>query len=315
MIVIIAAAALAVLAVMTAVGVRVIDWRNPPAGRFVAVDGGQIHIVELGDANAPPIVLLHGASGNLGDMRLALGERLANRYHVVLVDRPGHGWSGRPGGRADASPARQAALIHDALARIGITFPIVLGHSWSGALALSYALAYPKETKGLVLLAPVAFPWRGGVGWINDLVTTPIVGPLVAHTLILPIGYLALPAGVRAVFKPQTPPPDYIENADAMMVLRPSEFIANAQDLVGLKSFVAKESRRYGEINAPVAIIAGDADTIVSPKMQALALSAALPHATLQMLPGVGHMVHYAEPAVVAKAIAAIESRSSAEPY
>ena len=311
MIFITVASALAVFAIVTALGTRMIDRDNPPAGQFVAVDGGRIHIVELGDPNAPPIVLLHGASGNLGDMRLALGERLAKRYHVVLVDRPGHGWSDRPKGRADASPAGQAALIHDALTRVGITFPIVLGHSWSGAVALSYALAYPEETRGLVLLAPVAYPWRGGVGWINDLVTTPIVGPLVAHTLILPIGYLALSAGVRAVFKPQTPPPGYIEKADAMMILRPSEFIANAQDLVDLKSFVAKESRRYGEIKATVTIVAGDADAIVSPKVQAGALSAALPHATLQMLPGVGHMVHFAEPTVVDKAIATMESQRS----
>jgi pimeloyl-ACP methyl ester carboxylesterase len=280
-----------------------IDRDNPPAGQFVNVDGGRVHVVELGDATAPSIVLLHGASGNLGDMRLALGERLAKQYHVILVDRPGHGWSDRPGGRVDASPARQATIIHDALSQLGITRPIVLGHSWSGALALAYALAYPDEIKSLVLLAPVAYPWRGGVGWINDLVTTPIIGPLVARTLILPIGYLALPAGVRAVFKPQAPPPDYTEHTGAMMILRPSEFIANAQDLVDLKAFVARQAAHYGEIKAPVAIIAGDADTIVSPVIQARAIAAALPHATLQMLPGVGHMVHYADPALVAQVI------------
>ena len=92
-----------------------IEHAHPPTGRFVEVDGGRLHLVELGPAGAPPVVLLHGASGNLGDMRLALGERLARSHRVILIDRPGHGWSDRPGGSADASPARQAALIHQAL--------------------------------------------------------------------------------------------------------------------------------------------------------------------------------------------------------
>lgn len=297
------AAALGALAALTAVGTWMIDQANPPAGRFVDVDGGRVHIVELGDATAPSIVLLHGASGNLGDMRRALGEQLAKHYHVILVDRPGHGWSDRPDGRIDASPARQAAIVHDALSHLGVMRPIMLGHSWSGALALAYALAYPDEIAGLVLLAPVAYPWQGGVGWINDLVTTPIVGPLVARTMILPIGYLALTAGVRAVFNPQAPPPGYIEHAGATMILRPSEFIANAQDLVDLKAFVTRQASHYGEIKVPVVIFAGAADTIVSPVVQARAIAAALPHATLHMLPGVGHMVHYADPTRVAQAV------------
>ncbi len=78
--------------------VRRIERAHPPAGRFVEVAGGRLHLLELGPADAPPVVLLHGASGNLGDMRVALGDRLAARYRVILVDRPGHGWSDRPDG-------------------------------------------------------------------------------------------------------------------------------------------------------------------------------------------------------------------------
>ena len=40
------------------------------------------------------------------------------------------------------------------------------------------------------MLAPVAYPWRGGVGWYNKLVTTPVIGPLLAYTITLPLGYL-----------------------------------------------------------------------------------------------------------------------------
>ena len=114
-IVVIAAALLGVFAVVSSWAVVAIERANPPKGRFIEVDGGRLHVVELGAADAPAVVLLHGASGNLGDMRVALGDVLAARYRVILIDRPGHGWSERHGGRADASPARQAALLHRAL--------------------------------------------------------------------------------------------------------------------------------------------------------------------------------------------------------
>ena len=224
MIVFTAAVLVAALAIVTFVGTRLIERAYPPAGRFVAVDGGRLHIVERGNPDAPPVVLLHGASGNLGDIALALADRLATRYRVILVDRPGHGWSDRPDGRDDASPARQAALIHRALASLGVTHAIFLGHSWSGALATAYALAYPDEVAGLVLLAPVTHPWPGGVSWLNHLIATPVLGPLVAYTAILPIGYFMVPPGVAAVFAPETPPPDYIARTGARMVLRPVSY-------------------------------------------------------------------------------------------
>ena len=51
--------------------------------------GGRLHVLELGPASdAPPVVLLHGASGNLADMRLTLGARLSQRHRVILIDRP-----------------------------------------------------------------------------------------------------------------------------------------------------------------------------------------------------------------------------------
>jgi len=106
-------------AVITVVGTARIEAAHPAAGRLVEVEGGRLHVLEIGppvSLNAaapepePPIVLIHGASGNLQDLRLALGDRLAVNRRVVLVDRPGHGWSDRPGGGADASPARAAAI-------------------------------------------------------------------------------------------------------------------------------------------------------------------------------------------------------------
>ena len=302
---IVAAAALllAALAVVTVIGTGMIERAHPPQGRFVAVDGGRLHILELGDPASPAVVLLHGASGNLGDMRLSLGERLTARYRVILIDRPGHGWSERPGGEGDASPARQAAIVHQALGKMGVTRAIILGHSWAGAMASAYALAYPSEVAGLVLLAPVTHPWPGGVSFLNHLVTAPVIGLLVAHTLVMPAGYFLVPPGVRSVFSPLTPPAEYVERTGVRMILRPREFIANAQDLVPLKAFVTAQAPRYGEIKGPVAIIASENDTIVITDIHARAIAAQAPRSDLLVLPSAGHMVNYGAADAVIRAI------------
>jgi pimeloyl-ACP methyl ester carboxylesterase len=306
-------AVLGALAAYTSVEVRRIEAAHPP-NRFVDVDGGRIHFVELGNSGSPTVVLLHGASVNLEDMRLSLGNKLAAQYRVILLDRPGHGWSDRPGGLADASPVRQAALLHQALERLGARRAIVVGHSWSGAVATAYALAYPQDTAGLVLLAPVTHPWPETAALSGSIITallaksaqaaaSPILGPLFAHTLSLPVGKSLLGWGIRSAFAPQEPPPDYIARTAAELLLRPREFVANAQDLATIHDFLRTQALRYGSIKVPTTILTGDADEALSPDVHARALAAAIPNAKLVVLPGVGHMVQFAAPERVLRAV------------
>ena len=287
---------------------------HPPSGRLVEVDGGKLHVLELSAAASHdplPMVLVHGASGNLEDLRLALGERLAANRRVILVDRPGLGWSERPGGAADASPARQAALIAKALDRVGVERFVLLGHSLGGAVASALALAFPARVAGLVLLAPVTHPWKGGLAWHNAILSTPVLGPIFAHTIAVPLALLLLNRGVAEVFEPQPAPVDYLRRAAIRLLLRPAQFVANAQDIAALKPFVAAQAARYGEISAPTVILTGSADTTVSPHIHARAMAAAVPHARLVMLPGIGHMPHHAAADAVVTAIGQLPAPST----
>jgi len=309
MIVLVLLALLAViggLITITAIGVARIERAHPPTGRMIAVDGGCLHTLDLaprGPAIGLPVLLLHGASGNLEDMRLALGEKLAGNRRIILVDRPGHGWSERFGGDADASPANQAALVAQVLSQLGITQSIVVGHSWSGALAAAFALSYPERTAGLVLISPVTHPWRGGIAWYYNLATTRVVGPLFARTLVLPLGLALIGRASKAVFAPQQAPDNYIRRAALSLVLRPKQFLANASDVAGLKDFVAAQAPRYRDLQTPTVVVTGDRDTTVAPKIHSRAVAAALPNARLIVLEGVGHMPHHAAADVVVSAI------------
>ena len=213
MVVVIVVAALAVLALVTQAGVWLAQQAHPARGRIVEVAGGTLHIVDIGprDASGPPIVMLHGASSNLEVMRQPVGERLARRHRVILIDRPGHGWSTRVR-LEDSTPEIQARMIEEALAKLGINSAVFVVHSWAGALGARIALDYPQSVTGLVMLAPVAYPWPGGVGRYNKIVATPVIGPLLAYTVTLPLGLLLAEPGARGVFLPQAMPPGFVKN-------------------------------------------------------------------------------------------------------
>ena len=307
------------LALATRAGVAIVERRYPPQGQAIPVNGATINLVDIGprDGQRPPLLLIHGASSNLEAMRRPLGDRLAQRHRVLLVDRPGHGWSPRERSE-DSTPAAQARMLDEALARAGIGPVILVVHSWSGALGLRMALDFPERVAGLVMLAPVAYPWRGGVGQYNAAVTTPVVGPLLAHTITLPLGLALMASGARGVFAPQQMPDDFVDRTATPLLLRPQEFIANARDLVTLKQSVTEQAARYSEIRVPVTIVAGDADTTVSTAIHSRPLAQAISQTRLIVLPGLGHMVQNAVPDLVAseveRLVAAVAPAEAATP-
>jgi pimeloyl-ACP methyl ester carboxylesterase len=303
-------AALAALALITQAGVLVLQRRYPAHGQAIRVAGATLNILDIGrrDAAGPPIVMIHGASSNLESMRQPLGDLLARRHRVILIDRPGHGWSTR-GRLEDSTPAIQGRMIDEALEKLGVGPAIFVVHSWAGALGARIALDYPRRIAGLVMLAPVTYPWRGGVGWYNRLVTTSVIGPLLAYTVTLPLGYFLAEPSARDVFLPQVMPEDFVESTATLLLLRPREFLANAQDLVTLKAAVAEQAPRYGDIRAPVVVITGDTDKTVSPTIHSRPFAAALPDAKLIVLPDVGHIVQNAAPALVAREVDAMIAR------
>jgi pimeloyl-ACP methyl ester carboxylesterase len=310
MLIFILAAALALLAIGTQVGVVLLERAYPPQGQFVDVKGGRLHFEDIGPRDAPglPVVMIHGASSSLETMRIPLGNLVAKKHRVILFDRPGHGWSTRDS-ITDASLASQGGMIDEALGKIGISRAVFVGHSWAGALMPHMALTYPRRVAGLVMLSPVAYPWRGGVGFFNELATQPVIGPLLAYTIVMPSGLYYLDAGVQYVFGPQPVPPHYIEDTAVRMVLRPRVFLDNAWDLVTLKAQMVQQSPNYPQIKVPVTIITGDSDTTVSPEIHSRPFAAAVSGTKLIVLPNVGHMPQVAAPDLIVSEIEAMEAR------
>jgi len=307
---------LGALAAATTLASALIARAHPPKGRFIVIDGGHLHIDELADRphDETALVLVHGASGNMEDMRIALGDALGGRFRTVLIDRPGRGWSGRGSSREAASPQMQADRVAQALGQIGVKRAILVGHSWGGALAIAFAIRHSQMTAGLVLLAPTSHPWRGGVSWYYSLATLPLIGPLFTHTMVLPLGALLIRPATQGVFAPQTPPDHYVARSATWLVLRPGAFAANARDMTELKSNLEKLVPLYPSIAAPTVIIVGDRDLAVSNDVHAFELAKAIPKARLEVLSGVGHVPHHARPDRVVAAVEEVLRKAPAQP-
>ena len=108
----------------------------PPTGPLVPVAGTRVHAHVEGDADAPAVILIHGASGNSRDFSFDLTGRLADRYRVIAFDRPGLGHTPALHGRGE-SPFEQAALLDAAAEALGVERAVVVGHSFGGSVAMA----------------------------------------------------------------------------------------------------------------------------------------------------------------------------------
>jgi pimeloyl-ACP methyl ester carboxylesterase len=252
-------------------------------------------------------VLLHGAGSNLEDMYLALAEPLAARHRVIFVDRPGQGFSSRKTGQG-SSPSDQAAVLRDLLDALGVPRAIIVGHSWGGTLALTFALDYPARVAGHVLVAPPTHPGLWRLSWLNKMLAGP-VGWLFACTLAFPVGVPMIWPGTRAAFLPQTMPGGYVKNSAAMLVMRPPTLMANWADVGCLEAFLERQAERYRSLAAPTIMLVGDRDPLVPPERHGDKLVAAAPRVKLVVLPGFGHMLHHA---AADRVVAAVEEIAGA---
>lgn len=281
------------------------EARWPAEGQVIRVGERLVHAVVSG--SGPDVVLIHGAGGNARDFTFDLVGRLDDRYRVIVFDRPGLGhtpaardaaWSG-----AGETPSEQAALLRSAAGALGAERPVVVGHSYGGAVGLAWALDHPEAISAYVSLAGVAMPWEGGLGGYYTLLGSAAGGALVAPAAAALVGDGWMQSAVAGVFAPQPVPQGYLDHFGVPLALRRDTLRANARQVNTLWPQVDAMARRYGDLTLPVEIVHGDRDTTVPLAVHSEPLTRLVPSANLTVLPGVGHMPHHADPQAVVAAI------------
>ncbi len=277
------------LVVFSARTARQVEKAVPPLGRFIEVDGARIHYLDAG--SGPPLLLIHGLAGQMRHFTHSLLDRLKSDYRLVIVDRPGSGYSTRPPQASAAIDAQASTIAHFAKA-LGLERPLVVGHSLGGAIALSLALNHPEKVGGLALIAPATHPQDHVPPVFRGLeIRSGLLRRLVAWTLAIPmsIAYRDLVLGV--VFGPQPVPADFAKKGGGLLVLRPRSFIAASRDLVAATDDFGDMTARYQSLAVPVGILFGASDRILDPVAHGEALAKKLPSADFELIEGGGHMI------------------------
>lgn len=288
------------------------EAENPPRGRFVKVDGVRLHYIERGEG--PALVLLHGNGVSSDDFVYSgLIERAAEHYRVIAFDRPGFGYSERPRSRV-WTPQAQARLLHHALQEIGVDSAIVAGHSWGTLVALSMGLDVPDFVRGLVLTSGYYYPSLRADVPMTSPAAIPLIGDLMRYTVSPVTARMLWRPLTRRMFAPLPVDPSF-RRMPVWMMLRPRQVRASAADSALMIPSAMALAKRYHELKVPLTILSGTQDRIVDFGHNAERLHERVEDSELQLEPGVGHMLHYANPDKVMAAIDAMATRAGEPVY
>ena len=252
----------------------------------------------------PTIVVVHGYRGDHHGLEPVV--TLLDDFHVISPDLPGFGDS-TPMTEQPHSIDGYGVWLTAFLKETGLTGTILLGHSF-GSIVVAHAVAGGLSASAVILVNPIAddpskvagigatrfyyavarrVPERAARAWLSN--------PLVVQGMSVKLAKTRDRALLRfihgqhhAYFSRFGSRASIVEGFDA-----------------SLSTTVAAVADR---IEQPVLLVAGERDE-VAPLAGQFALLETFPDATLDIIPGVGHLIHYETPDAAAHAIRAFVSK------
>lgn len=303
------AATAAALALINHRLARRAERHHPPTGTIIAIDGVRLHVTDRGQG--PPVLLIHGNAVTASDWDSSgVAGLLLPHHRVIAIDRPGFGHSTRPRDRVWTAAA-QADLLHAALETLGVDRPVVVGHSWGAIVALALATRHQASLAGLVLVSGY-YVWTLRPDVLPQaLAALPVLGDALRYTIAPILGRLNTPLLKRLMFAPRPVPPRFQADYANELAVRPGQLRATAEDAALMIPGVLAFRGELAHLRLPVTILAGAEDRIVWPR-RARWLAAQIPHSLCRIVPGAGHMLHHAAPALVRDAVDAMDPQATA---
>ncbi|MFD3686680.1 alpha/beta fold hydrolase [Nocardiopsis sp. NPDC058631] len=242
-------------------------WPVPADHLQVPTREGETFVLASGPPDAPPVVLLHGAGANATMWRedAAAWAQHLRTYAVDLVGEPGLSAPSRPPLDSDA----YVRWLDEVLDGLGLADTALVGISLGGWMALEYATHRPERVRRLALLCP------GGVGAQK-------VGWLFKALLLRPFGRWGTRRSAQVATGLDTPLSGPVLDHLALTF---AQFRPRTERL---PVFSDEALRRLA---MPVRVTVGESDAMFDSAQTADRIRRCVPHASVEVLPGVGHAI------------------------
>jgi pimeloyl-ACP methyl ester carboxylesterase len=268
--------------------------------RRLVADGTSVRIVERGEPDAPPAVLLPGWACSAYALHANIPAVLASGHRVVVVEPRGMGGSEKPLDPAAYTPPALVRHLLAILDALEIERAALVGLSMGGGMALRAALAAPERVARLVAIDPA------GIGRIPLAALGRLPGgTVVARALArLPrAAHAAIAAfGLRAIYgDPRRVRPADVAEFTALMD-DPGYFPSQLAMLRGY-DWAALDPAALASLRVPTLLVRGTRDRLVVVR-DLDALERTLPSAVrLVRVAGAGHAANLECPDDIARAL------------
>lgn len=282
------------------------DWPNREHSRFVAAGGMQWHVQDFG--SGPPLLLLHGTGASTHSFR-HLAPLLARDFRVIAPDLPGHGFTATA---RDPSLPGMAGAIAGLLQELDVDPAIVVGHSAGVAIAARMLMDSNQRPDLLVGLGSALLPFPGAAAAFF-----PVMAKLLFANPLVPELFAAgarLGGGMEGFLERSTG--SRIDPEGVRLygrLFRHSAHVGGALRMMAHWD-LAPLSRDLPSLGVPMLLLHGDRDSAVPPDV-ATGVSARVPGTQVELIAGLGHLLHEEAPDAIAGRIrqAAILAQKSGE--
>lgn len=248
----------------------------------------RVYIYEAGMEHENSVVLIPGVGDDgINDWGYLIPE-LARQYHVVAFDLPGFGRSTKQ--NVLYSPANYTAFVKWAASQYVKGTFILIGHSLGGAVALSYAAAYPNDLQKLILVDVFGVLHRNVLtGYMVQIKPGQRRSGLLARLSIRPVHDLNdfLRSMLDNLELEQ--PPVELDTAINSPAFRKLVLGSDSKKIAALALVLEDYSQILERVTTPAFILWGDKDT-VAPLRTGKVLAAQLANAQLEIIPESGHV-------------------------
>ena len=242
------------------------------------------------EGSGAPMLYLHGAG--LTRRWLPIHAALAGRFDLIAPEHPGFGDTPRP--RWYRSIDDMALHYADLLDGLGLDRVHVVGHSFGGRVAASFAAIFPERVLSLSLLAPA--PLEPG----GDSVAPPWADEEIDLDELMFVGN-------KADY------PDYLDGDDEGEIVAPDDGDPHADPATWTLDTDPALYRRLARLSAPTAVVIPDDDRLI-PRELFDEWVTYLPGAQLVQVSGegnpTGHLFIVQEPEAIARAVTQVAQTS-----